>query len=305
MSDNKEILENSNFLLTSTESHLREIYAFPFEATEFPFNLEAVGKSENSNKEVAVHSPCRNFIVEYIAKGKGTLIYNGKTYYPKAGDLYILHRGSECKYFPDDNTTWQKYWINIDGIAVENLLISYDLYDTVLFTDIHCEELFAQMYNAAGESNSPEAVVNNISVLFFKLVLLLYKKLHISCNTFNANAIKRMLDSNIYNDNFSLEEIAEQLHISTAQVIRTFRESYDFTPHQYLQNKKIKIAVSLLLNTKKSIKEIAATLRFSDQYYFSKVFKRMTGKSPLEFRLENQLVYRDLNNWNIKKPLSK
>ena len=305
MSESREMYQNSNYLKTSTDSLLREIYAFPFDATEFPLNLEAVGKSENSSKEIAAHFPCRNFIVEYIVKGKGVLIYDDKTYYPKAGDLYILHRGVNCKYYPEKNTSWQKYWINIDGVAVENLLISYDLYDTILFTDINCEDIFMQMYKTAAESVSPEAAVDEISVLFFKLILLLYRKLKYSPNEFNANAIKRMLDSNIYSNNFSLNTIADELHISTSQVISTFKDSYDFTPHQYLQNKKIKMAVSMLLNTNKSIKEIACTLQFSDQYYFSKVFKHATGKSPLEFRLENRLVYRELNNWNIKKPLSK
>ena len=49
-------------------------------------------------------------------------------------------------------------------------------------------------------------------------------------------------------------------------------------------NKKIEMAKRLLLYSKLSVKEIAAQLSFSDQYYFSNYFKRKTGTSPRSFR---------------------
>ena len=35
------------------------------------------------------------FVFEYIIKGSGTVIHNGEIYYPKAGDVYILHEGAQ------------------------------------------------------------------------------------------------------------------------------------------------------------------------------------------------------------------
>lgn len=52
-----------------------------------------------------------------------------------------------------------------------------------------------------------------------------------------------------------------------------------------LNNAKI-----LLLNSDKSIKEIANEMSFSDQYAFGKFFKKHTGLSPSKFKKTNKLV---------------
>ena len=49
-------------------------------------------------------------------------------------------------------------------------------------------------------------------------------------------------------------------------------------------NKKVETAKRLLLYSRLSVKEIAARLSFSDQYYFSNYFKRKTGAAPRTYR---------------------
>jgi AraC-like DNA-binding protein len=53
-------------------------------------------------------------------------------------------------------------------------------------------------------------------------------------------------------------------------------------------NQKIELAKLLLLNTNKSIKEIAAELNFCDEHYFSNYFTQRIGLAPLKFRKLNQ-----------------
>ena len=68
----------------------------------------------------------------------------------------------------------------------------------------------------------------------------------------------------------------------------TFQQEYGETPYRYFLKKKLELAMLMLRNTRKTIKEIAFELSFSDPYYFSSLFKRKYGFSPRKAR-ENSL----------------
>jgi AraC-like DNA-binding protein len=60
------------------------------------------------------------------------------------------------------------------------------------------------------------------------------------------------------------------------------------TPYQYYMQLKIKKAAELLEQKDASIKEVAYSLGFEDQYYFSRFFKKKTGVAPSAWR---KLIY--------------
>ncbi|MBQ9116311.1 MAG: AraC family transcriptional regulator [Clostridia bacterium] len=69
---------------------------------------------------------------------------------------------------------------------------------------------------------------------------------------------------------------------------RSFRELFKrligVSPKEYISEMRIKNAEELLLTTSMSIKEISASLGFSNQYYFSNFFKKKKGGYPEAFR---------------------
>ena len=56
------------------------------------------------------------------------------------------------------------------------------------------------------------------------------------------------------------------------------------TPHKYHMRKKMDVAKVLLSTTEMFVREISASLGFSDEFYFSTAFKRETQRSPLAYR---------------------
>ena len=82
--------------------------------------------------------------------------------------------------------------------------------------------------------------------------------------------------------------MAEQGWVSFAHFTRCFREETGVSPMQYLQEARIRKAMTLLLNTGKSVEEIAAETGFSSGNYFGKVFRHHMGISPSAYRKERQ-----------------
>lgn len=63
-----------------------------------------------------------------------------------------------------------------------------------------------------------------------------------------------------------------------------FRQQFDATPNRYITLKKIEYAKALLSAGGISVTEVSELCGFSDVYYFSKVFKQITGASPSKWK---------------------
>lgn len=87
-----------------------------------------------------------------------------------------------------------------------------------------------------------------------------------------------------YSKDISLEDIADYIAISPNYLCKLFKENYEITIIDYLTRVRINNSINLLKNTDLSIKEIAHHTGYHDSNYFSKVFKKVTGKTPTDFR---------------------
>ncbi len=81
----------------------------------------------------------------------------------------------------------------------------------------------------------------------------------------------------------SVSEIAKECNVSVSYLKKVFTKYLGIGIHQYFLKTKIRYA-SKMLQDGKSVSEIAATLSFSSPNYFSTVFKRETGMTPLEYK---------------------
>ena len=89
-------------------------------------------------------------------------------------------------------------------------------------------------------------------------------------------------------DNFSIENLAEILGVSSSYFNRLFVKEMGMTPLGYLNNLRISHAAFLLSDTLLSVDEVAKKCGFSCGNYFCKVFRRALGYSPSEFRRRSE-----------------
>ncbi|MDR2785985.1 MAG: AraC family transcriptional regulator, partial [Treponema sp.] len=94
---------------------------------------------------------------------------------------------------------------------------------------------------------------------------------------------KSFMEANV-SGAINLPGISKQIGISTSRFNEIFKTYTSMTPYQYYMQLKIKKAADLLEQKDASIKEVAYTLGFEDQYYFSRFFKKKTGVTPSAWR---------------------
>lgn len=82
----------------------------------------------------------------------------------------------------------------------------------------------------------------------------------------------------------SVEQIAEQAHMSKRNFIRRFKDATKNTPLEYLQRVKIESAKKALEKNAQDIGTLVYEIGYNDVKTFRKVFKRITGLTPLDYR---------------------
>ena len=104
--------------------------------------------------------------------------------------------------------------------------------------------------------------------------------------SFNASLQQNMLDyiENNYQNEIGLDDIANVVNISRSQCSKLFKQYTDQSPINYLNNYRLEKSREYLRNSDKSISQIAFDCGFNEQSYYSRLFLREYGCTPLEYR---------------------
>ncbi|WP_379131209.1 response regulator [Paenibacillus sp. sgz500958] len=97
--------------------------------------------------------------------------------------------------------------------------------------------------------------------------------------------IRAYLDRN-YQQDMTLQHIAERFYLSRENVSRKFKQVTGENLSDYLTNLRVEKAKALLQNTSLKLTQISELVGYEDEKYFSRVFKKSTGRTPREYRKE-------------------
>lgn len=267
-----------------------EITAFLNEPEIAPgFTLHLAGITyPNPKYRINRRHGCGYYVFEYIVSGHGTLICDETVCEPEAGDVYMLTPGCVCEYFSSRHAPWEKLWLNINGPLIDRLTEHYQIRGVTLFKACPLEKEFRAAL---------EIVFRHEKDAFHQLALAMHGIIarlheHLCRNRLapvrspEAVKLRNHLDSH-WQEKFSQQALCALIHKSPAQMQRIFKHQWGISPGRYLQEKRLKMALQYLENTSYTIRQIAARVGFTDEYYFSNWFKQHTGSAPRSYHHSN------------------
>ena len=98
-----------------------------------------------------------------------------------------------------------------------------------------------------------------------------------------SGAVKRYLDAN-YGQEITLDLLAQRTNLNKYYLVHAFTRAHGVSPINYLISRRIEAAKHLLESSDQSIAQIAATVGFSSQSYFSQSFRRLVSCTPAQYR---------------------
>ena len=233
----------------------------------------------------------RDFQLLYIASGKAHFHFDGKEQIVTAGHM-VLYRPKEpqkYEYYGEDQT--EVYWVHFTGGNVTNILRSYGITDDkkVFYcgSGLDYKNLFRSMINELQMCKENYA---EMLEMYLRQIFIMLKRYFVdSLKTDNAHIIEEIDKATLYfnehySEEISIEEYAQNNHFSVSWFIRNFKHCTGSTPMQYILSKRIYNAEILLHDSTYNVTEIAEIVGYENPLYFSRIFKKVKGLSPSEYR---------------------
>ena len=251
---------------------------------EEPIVIECFGITNPDSNYRVEREKSHNYVLEYVEEGTGYIEIEDEKFTVNAGDAYLLYPGTKQKYYSDKDHPFKKYWVNFIGTDVDRMLEALKIKGIHHFPKCNLMGYFIQLYSL------DEVFVSSIDFSYFAFSTIISMFVEMKKSLANktneddiAVKIKEMIDAHI-SENIKVLDICDELMLSKTFVIKTFKDKYHVTPNQYKLNRKMEIARNMLINENISIKQIAISLGFIDQYHFSNSFKKHHNMYPSEYR---------------------
>ena len=203
----------------------------------------------------------------------------------KKGDMVFLPRGL---YYESafENTEYEH--------GIDSYVINFNLFcgnDELFFADCFSVLGTADRSGVSGHILSLSRAIHDVKPSKLKIdsAFLLFLNSAIDAVDVSAKEfypIRRgcMALQEEWNRNEKISKYADMCHMSETYFNALFKTWSGTTPVKYRNGIRISHAQSMLKNSGTSIDEISFLVGFHDPFYFSRVFKQMTGLSPREYR---------------------
>lgn len=230
----------------------------------------------------------------YIDAGEWEIMEDGRFFVLKPGDVIILfagnHHGGRKRCLPETRTTFIHFFpLSGDRYASEDHPVPGDgqvFISTSSSTAGHfrIKTLLSNVIHAQWSDSSKDKLLAGV-VLNELLIELAHAGEPVGrVGDYPIQYVVRFLERNPRTF-LSLDELASQFKVSCRTLTAAFRRRTGKSIHQFQLEYKIRMASDALSRSPRmSVKETAHLFGFCDEYHFSKVFKKITGKNPSEIR---------------------
>jgi len=225
-------------------------------------------------------------------------INQGKCWCREGKQTQIAAEGSWCLYRPGIIHAYRNLpctglsiaWIHFSGKTADNIFNKFDFFSRAhlgFFLNSQTAQSILGKIIALQKNQSLAGEITRNCLLAELLAEI--------CTAYcdqktNIDFITRSVDfiHENYKNKISLAEIAETTGVSKFHFTRVFRYATGYPPMIFLNRVRLQKARELLEQSDIKIKEIANLSGFQDELYFTRFFKKHTGKSPTAWRKKNR-----------------
>lgn len=228
----------------------------------------------------------------FCTKGKGWAEIDGRRFAVAAGEVLFIPASKPHAYGADDRDPWSIHWAHFAGTAAASYVSLLPAHDYVLsIPSADAKEIarmFRESYRLASTGLTERTLLLVSHVLRHVLGLLFFQtgRSPGGGSRTIAHDLSKSIEfmrTNVARS-LTLQELSRNAGLSPARYSALFREQTGSSPVEHHIRLRMQAACHCLDTTALSVKEVAAELGYDDPYYFSRVFQKILGCSPLTYR---------------------
>ncbi|TXC92664.1 helix-turn-helix domain-containing protein [Metabacillus litoralis] len=276
-------------LLVLPDYVIRDIEKHPLIAPFYVTDIGYFPRAKYHYRE-RIHG-CDSHIVIYCAEGEGWIEINGTKLTIKPTMLMIIPKETPHRYGASEQTPWSIYWFHLGGTDVDQFIEGLGLKNNLSQLKFIKFVKFLEIFNNCFDflSNRVYSHLHHIHVS--QSIKYLLSNVSVTSALTNQDRNKEdYLDKAIHfmnenmNKTIKLDDVAKYSGLSKQHLTHLFKSETSYPPIDYFIRMKMQRAAQTLDLTENSIKQIAVSLGIDDPYYFSRIFKKIMGTSPSQYR---------------------
>lgn len=232
-----------------------------------------------------------HYLIHYILSGEGYYLVNGKRYDLKENQGFLICPNTLTYYEASKTNPWSYIWIGFSGDKAKEYLNNANLNDDNLIFEYKKSNNILKSYIDEILKLKNINIQNELKAQGFLYLFLselventMYTKPVLENQ--KDRYIKKALEyiEHNYIQDIKVRDIADFIGINRSYLFSIFKENLNISPQEFLLKYRMEKAYILLNDYRLSISDIARSVGYKDPLSFSKVFKKVNGISPKNYR---------------------
>ncbi|MDO4926305.1 MAG: AraC family transcriptional regulator [Turicibacter sp.] len=228
----------------------------------------------------------------YVTEGSGYLTIDGQDYTIVEGTCFLVPPHVVISYKPDLLNPWSYHFIGFNGDTADDYLERIGLSTSSPISSCENEKKIEECFEYILSSvNHPKSADLQAISGFYALIGTLCDHTEppvpkIQTTSRQADYIRQAIEyiETNYSRQITVEEISNHVGINRKYLTKLFNEKINNSPKNYLIQYRINKACRLLKQSTLSIQEVSHSVGYTDALVFSKIFKKVVGTCPREYR---------------------
>lgn len=227
------------------------------------------------------------YILIYCTEGKGIIEVEEQIYRLEKSDAFCIPRNVRHKYYADEKEPWSILWVHFKGDNTNYFPLEER--KIVHINSRHSDNRMMVLFNLLFRVLERNYTIGNFIYISQVLSLILSeiyfreKVDESSVQDRHVTMVIRYMYQHL-RENLTLEEISEEVQLSKSYLNAVFKAQTGKSPVEFFIHLKMQEACKLLKSTDYYIYEVSSELGYTDQYYFSRIFKKVVGVSPKDYK---------------------
>jgi len=236
-------------------------------------------------------SGCDENIVILCTGGIGTITIPSRSFSLTAPEVVVIPKGIPHEYKSSLDNPWTIYWFHVVGdfipiyipsfLTCRSITVSQDRIILVL-------PVFEHLFLQLSQGNTEYNLIAASSAAAFILASIFLNNERGS-DVFSSGTYRALQNVLVYiqdhlDSPISLEDLSARSKLSISRLSQLFHQVTGYSPMQFVQHQRMQKACYYLESTDEPINRIAELVGIDDQFYFSRLFHKIIGVSPRDFR---------------------
>ncbi|PIE20672.1 MAG: AraC family transcriptional regulator [Neptuniibacter caesariensis] len=235
-----------------------------------------------------------DYLLIYCLDGEGAAVINEHKIRIRAGDILLIPKGISHTYQARKSKPWTIYWVHFHGHHAEDFITHLQQKESnlrryVMPIGIHSRlasdfEALLEARESTYNLNAYICAANQLRQILSHIALLQpLAKQKLSRGGLDIERVHSLMQAHIH-EQLDLDTLTASINLSKYHFVKKYKEITGTTPINHFIQLKIERACHLLDTTNNGINEVAFAVGYEDAYYFSRIFKKLMGVSPSQYR---------------------